>query len=123
MKIEMRLLIIGLLAGTVATAAHAQNYSYQQGAAAAARLNREQYLLQQKIKDYRLKELLRRYSSVFAAYGPQQSGKDYNADKFHQKIEALAREYGDRFVLDMVAEKDWGALERHLKHLETRKVE
>jgi hypothetical protein len=94
--------------------------AYQKGAMQAAAVNRENAILQMKIADYRLSQLLRRYSSAFADYGPgkDQAGSDYNADKFTDAIRAIATEFHDTTVLNMLDNQDLGALERHLKHLD-----
>jgi hypothetical protein len=94
--------------------------AYQKGALQAAQLNRQQAMDNMKFADRRLEELLRKYSSVFADYGPNpdKPGSDFDSDKFHEEIARVAMEYGDQYVLNMVNSKDWGALERHLKHLD-----
>lgn len=92
--------------------------AFQKGALQAAQLNERQAILQMKITENRLQEMLRRYSAVFHTFGPDESGKDYNADKLHQHVGDLAREYGDHYMLNLLNTKDWGAVDRHLKNLD-----
>lgn len=92
--------------------------AYQKGAERAAQVNSQQAILQMKIADYRLSEMLRKYSSVFATFGPDESGKNYNADKLHEEVSRIASEYGDHYMQNLLNTKDWGAVDRHLKHLD-----
>lgn len=96
-----------------------QSQATMKGAMQAAKMNQENAVLNMKIANQRLKDLLRRYSSAFADYGPEGAGKEYDADKFHHAVESIAREYGDQTVLNMLNNQDWGALERHLRHLDS----
>jgi hypothetical protein len=112
--------MIGMPAITMGRSFLAGTQAYQKGQLQAAQLNRQNYLMHQQIVQDRLQELLRKYSNAYATYGPDPSkpGSDFNEEKFHDEISRIANEYGDSYVQNILASKDWGALDRHLKHLD-----